>query len=111
MSSWTHVLKTYKIATGIQSQKMLTQVKKKLESAPRITGSEGDVTYSVVKIEGHDYMTSFRGHWREYQTQCIIVLYGDLRDRFIEDTTAELNEFENWLNSEFSILKSYGGVS
>lgn len=111
MSWWTHIRGTVMASPMGRSQPekryILDTV---LEHLPRVTGSEGDMDVHVIQRTGHDMSTShdefgmrtnnltdplyggksYKNGWHEVQTQYILVLDGDLRDRSFEETKRDL---------------------
>lgn len=111
MSLWTHIRGTVMVSPMGRSQPekryILDTV---LEHLPRVTGSEGDMDVHVIQRTGHDMSSScdefgmrtnnltdplyggksYKNGWHEVQTQYILVLDGDLRDRRFEETKKDL---------------------
>ena len=83
-----------------------------LEHLPRVSGSEGDMDVYVIQKNGHDFSSSCdefgmrtnnlrdwygeksKDGWHELQTQYILVVDGNLRDCYFEETK---REFMKWL--------------
>lgn len=114
MSSWTYIN-----GNIIVSPMGRTQAEKRyvidtvLEHLPLVTGSEKDMNVYVIQKAGHDgssshdefgYITnnlidsygnkSRKRGWLQTQSQYILVVNGNFRDRVFEET---LREFNNWL--------------
>ncbi len=102
MSYWTHITACIYLETDIESHNIKDIVEKKLQDAPKITGSEGNADVFVTPLSGHNLWTS-EG---EYQTSVCIAIIGDLRDRFKKETQAEYMKFRKWLLKDFEIRQS-----
>ena len=94
MSFWTYPAVIISVYTYkyISERKFKSEIKKCLDSAPIITGSEKDVFISVYGYERGKSKATKSGY-HECMDRCYIALSGRLRDRFHEDTERELNEF------------------
>jgi len=94
MSYWTYpaiiiYVYTYEF---ISERKFKSELNKCLASAPKITGSEGNVHISSY---GYGFGKSKVTNKRvvNYMDRCYIAIAGGLRDRFYERTNGELNDF------------------
>lgn len=106
MSSWTYVTGQVTVApSGSGNHAKRFVLEEVLDHLPRVYGSEGPMTWHVVKRHGHDGSCNYdefgmktnlseRGWWG-IQSTYIIVLEGRLRDTFYEDT---LRSFTKWLS-------------
>lgn len=124
MSYWTHIVGIIHAETYLHEDDIAGIVKKALEDAPRITGSEGPADIFVNAESGHCIWLScdcFRcehyggkcedgdgGFWcsapegydcptGEYQSRVIISVQGDLRDRMRAQTRKEWNAFHRYI--------------
>lgn len=129
MSSWTHIIAAMYVKTYIYSSDVEQCVKKMLEGAPKITGSEGDADVFVNVLSGHNHYTSSdcrrcefgntRVHLEEggftcdasedydcpegyYQTCVVITVVGDLRDRCLKATSKEWDKFRAFIEKEIN---------
>ena len=91
MSYWTHITACLSVETGVVAKKpqLLKYVKKYLNSAPKITGSEANADVFVNVQTGYDFFSS-EGN---FQTRVTISVQGDLRDRMKPQTLEEFNNF------------------
>lgn len=103
MSYWTHIHGVITVSpmgrTQPEKRYVLDTI---LAHLPRVTGSEGDMQIYVVPKNGHDmwcshneFMQSIPGQDITLQSEYLLVLDADLRDRKFEET---LRELSNWLN-------------
>lgn len=94
MSFWTNIRVILNVRTYVDMDynKFKGQIEEAIRQAPSITGSERNAV-----IETMDFMegvSSFvNGETVYYTDRCDIVIIGNLRDRFIEDTRKELKAF------------------
>lgn len=108
MSRWTHVMGTVLVDTVAQSDAQATfMTHTVLEHLPLITGSERNVRPYFIIPEGPNWSLEndefgnksnlctdpYCGTF-EVQTQRLVVVHGELRDRLFEQT---LRETTNWL--------------
>lgn len=107
MSYWTHISGTVRVSpmgrTQAEKRYILDTI---LDHLPRVTGSEEDMHVTVIQRHGYDsssshdefgMMARHKGpeYWIDQQSEYILVLEGDLRDRIFDETLRELNK---WLN-------------
>lgn len=94
MSFWTNIRVILQVHTYVDMNynKFKGQIEEAIRQAPNITGSEGNTSINTLNfIEG---ASSFKdGKTIYYTDRCHIVIIGNLRDRFIEDTRKELKAF------------------
>ena len=111
------------------------QVQEVIDKAPKVTGSESDMQIFINHPEGHNWSTNMdclhceyfggydmdkSGHNRliscaaeedfecpegEFQTIVVLTLYGDLRDRTIKETKAEVDAFVKYIEKIYSITR------
>lgn len=126
MSMWTHIVAAIVVDTCIESKTIKSDVEKLLEDAPKITGSERNADVFVNVLSGSSTWTNFDcnhckyrdtiqhdkengGFWcdcpdgyecpeGEYQTQVVITVVGDLRDRMRDTTKTEWQEFKKYID-------------
>lgn len=114
MSYWTHIIGTITVSpmgrTQAEKRYILETV---LEHLPIVTGSERDMNVHIVQKAGHNISSSCdefgmctnnlkddygdrsrRRGWLRTQDEYILVVEGDFRDRFFNDTH---KEFVKWL--------------
>ena len=122
MSLWTHVQGFIKIDTFQHSNTDTIHFAQKLvDHLPRITGSEGNASYYVILPNGHNQRSSTdeydqysnlgepQFYKRKYtyafktQSQAIIIIDGDLRDRVLMQTYKEVIHVLNRISSRASI--------
>ena len=121
MSMWTHIVAAFDVDTHTEVDDIEAYARKKLENAPKITGSEEDAVVFVNAVPGHNVSTSCDcgrcEHWAanhkvcnapedydcpygEYQTRVVITVMGDLRDREPVETWNEWFSFESFIENE-----------
>lgn len=107
MSAWTYISGVIDVSpmgrTQPEKRYILDSV---LEHLPKVTGSEGNMTFHVVQKHGYNMSSSHnefgepvfddfgRRTMTRQQSHYLIVLEASLRDRWYEDT---LREFNKWL--------------
>ena len=113
MSYWTHITGTITVSpmgrTQAEKRYILETV---LEHLPIVTGSERDMSVHIVQKAEYnsssscdefgmvtnnlqdDYGQRSRGGWQRTQNEYILVVEGNFRDRFFDDT---YKEFIKWL--------------
>lgn len=114
MSYWTHITGTITVSpmgrTQAEKRYILETV---LEHLPIVTGSERDMNVHIVQKAGHDSSSScdefemntnnlkdscgdhsYEHGWLRIQTEYILVVEGNFRDRLFDDT---YREFIKWL--------------
>lgn len=114
MSHWTHITGTITVEPfGRTQEEMEYILKTVLNHLPVVTGSERDMEAHIVKKQGrncsmntdeYDMITNNlrtdRGHRSrmhgllETQTEYLVVVEGDFRDRVLDET---YKEFQKWL--------------
>ena len=103
MSAWTYVKGVLTVSPYGRTQAEIRYVLDTvLAHLPKISGSEHDVNIYVIQPEGHNHSSSHdefeQPHpdngWFEKQDDYLVVLDGNLRDRYFEET---LQEFMKWL--------------
>lgn len=113
MSSWTYVNGTINVTpmgrTQAEKRYILDTV---LNHLPQVTGSEGDMEIHIIQKSGHNISSSRdeygdktnnlidrynnknrKGGWLNLQDEYILVVNGSLRDRELNDTVQEFNQF------------------
>ena len=109
MSNWTHITGALYIETYKERKNIKKYVEKILKNAPKITGSESDTDIFVNSLSGYNvsiWKEDKNGNFLEYQTRVCITLAGDLRDREINQTEEEFNEFIKFVKDNFDIYYS-----
>ena len=113
MSAWTHVIGSLYVETYTQRKNIKKYVEKILQDAPKVTGSEEDMTTFVNPLPGYNVSSWKRNKedtdWETYQTCVCISLAGDLRDRQLPQTEEEFNNFIEFIQQKFQIF--YSAVS
>lgn len=113
MSSWTHVRGLIELdvpgRTQAEKDYILQTV---IDHLPKVTGSERNMEIHTVRAYGHD-MWSNRDELDnlslDFKTQSryFLVLDGNLRNRYYEDTFKELNKFLNRLAKRLIVDSAY----
>lgn len=120
MSMWVHIIAAIHVETYVEEKDLETYIKEKLKNAPKITGSESNADIFINKKSGFNTWTNcdcehceykktikncgknkftcespddFQCPEGKYQTRAVITVLGDLRDRILEETTKEYEEF------------------
>ena len=113
MSSWTYVRGLIEIGapgrTQAEKDYILQTV---IAHLPKVTGSEGDMDIHVIKRFGYNVWSNRdelgnRVQDFKIQSQYFLVLDGNLRDRYYEDTFKELNNFLNRLAKRLIVDSVY----
>jgi len=126
MSYWTNITACIVVDTNKELLDIKSYVENILKDAPKITGSEGCANVFVnVKTDHNVYMSrdcrickykdsyqkddkyewcnadeNYKCPDAEYQTQVVITISGNLRDRYYELTKEEYNEFLKFLKQQ-----------
>lgn len=114
MSYWTYVTGVIEIDSYAATNPMADYITRTvLAHLPKVSGSEGYMKCYVIVPDGHNVSSSHNELMEpvsfglrnvfETQTKRLIVLDGNLRDRFFEETFSELNKFLNRLSKRLSI--------
>ncbi|MCM1221203.1 MAG: hypothetical protein NC548_42665 [Lachnospiraceae bacterium] len=117
MSKWTYVRGTIKVNTyGGTDAEAMFMAQTVVDHLPRITGSEGDVDFYLIRPNGHSSASNVDEFMKrsnlytdryykmfETQTEIIIVLDGNLRDRDLQTTIRETTKMLNRLSSKLDI--------
>ena len=109
MSNWTHIYAIVKIEQIFSfSKELITDFRENvinlLENAPNITGSEGNASVDIIKFT--KTVWNYDKQDDENNVNCVyLAIIGDLRDREINQTTKEYNDFVNYFScdEEFSV--------
>lgn len=111
MSYWTYVNGVINVdvsgRTQPESRYILETV---LSHLPKVTGSEGNMNVYIIQKAGHNISAShneFSVREEEcfyVQSEYILVVDGNLRDRMFEDTFKEFNNFINRLAKRLEVL-------
>ena len=113
MSCWTHIVGSLYVETYTKRKNIKKYVEKILQDAPKVTGSEEDMTIFVNSLPGYNVSSWKRNKdntdWETYQTCVCISLAGDLRDRQLPQTEEEFNDFIKFIKQKFQIF--YSAVS
>lgn len=107
MSLWTHVTGAISVKVYTQSnEQTLNYARHMLANAPKVTGSEGDMQTFVNLLSGYNYVEFDNGIKRKWQTEVIISLVGNLRDRTIDQTKQELEVFLDYIKDNQCFMRS-----
>lgn len=102
MSMWTHITGVIRVdAIGRTQAEKEYILKTILDHLPNVTGSEGGMNTYLVVTNGHnescsaDEFSQFSNKSRHFEQQSnyIIAVDGDLRDRYFDETFAEFNKW------------------
>lgn len=131
MSWWTHIVAAIDVDTCIYKDNdvVVNKVYEFLKSAPEITGSEGNAAVFVNILPGYNYYTGadcdrckygpsivrspkggfqcdspdgYRCPEGRYQSRVVITVIGDLRDRMLEETQKEWDDFKAYVDGEIN---------
>lgn len=109
MSSWTYVQGLIELdvpgRTQAEKNYILQTV---IDHLPKVTGSEKSMNLYTIQTAGHDSWQNFDEFYNrveDFKTQSryFLVLDGNLRDRYYEDTFKELNKFLNRLGKRLMV--------
>lgn len=109
MSNWTHIIGSLYVETFKERKNIKKYVENVLNEAPKITGSESDTDIFVNPLSGYNissWKEDKNGNFLHFQSCVCISLAGDLRDRNIDQTEKEFNEFIDFIKSKFQIYYS-----
>lgn len=110
MSYWTHITGALYVETYTERKNIKKYVEKILQDAPKVTGSEEDMTVFVNPLPGYNISSWKRNKtdddWERYQSCVCVTLVGDLRDRQIDQTEEEFNKFIDFIQQNFQIFYS-----
>ena len=113
MSRWTHVTGTIRVDTlsEINRKDFQKWLESRVALLPKITGSERDADVWVMEKPGYNLSTWEDDTRIEYQTNAVITIDGDLRDREESQVIEELNQFFktitrnlHWMIDQYTIL-------
>ena len=128
MSAWTYVHGMLEVDTFAQtSAEAIFKVQTVIDHLPQITGSEGPARFTVVPRLGHNTSSNcdelehrsnlgVRHGFREYcsfeaQTRVLLMLCGELRDRYFEQTLRETTKCLARLSTRADVLNCLVRVS
>ena len=113
MSRWTHVTGTIRVDTlsEINRKDFQKWLESRVALLPKITSSERDADVWVTEKPGYNLSTWEDDTRIEYQTNAVITIDGDLRDREESQVIEELNQFFktitrnlHWMIDQYTIL-------
>lgn len=113
MSNWTYVQGLIELdvpgRTQAEKNYILQTV---IDHLPKVTGSEKSMNLYTIQTAGHDSWQNFDEFYNrveDFKTQSryFLVLDGNLRDRYYEDTFKELNKFLNRLGKRLMVDSVY----
>lgn len=113
MSNWTYVQGLIELdvpgRTQAEKNYILQTV---IDHLPKVTGSEKSMNLYTIQTAGHDSWQNFDEFYNrveDFRTQSryFLVLDGNLRDRYYEDTFKELNKFLNRLGKRLMVDSVY----
>lgn len=124
MSEWSYIHVSLEVSVGMFVKNSEYELKRILEFAPKITGSEGGPDIFINVKSGHNISTTsdcdncyykntikkdksgcftckkpneYKCPEGEFQSLALIIIHGSLRDRNIEQTKEEFKNFKNYL--------------
>lgn len=109
MSNWTYVQGLIELdvpgRTQAEKNYILQTV---IDHLPKVTGSEKPMNVYTIQTAGYDSWQNFDEFYNrveDFKTQSryFLVLDGNLRDRYYEDTFKELNKFLNRLGKRLMV--------
>ena len=109
MSSWTYIQGLIELdvpgRTQAEKNYILQTV---IDHLPKVTGSEKPMNVYTIQTAGYDSWQNFDEFYNrveDFKTQSryFLVLDGNLRDRYYEDTFKELNKFLNRLGKRLMV--------
>lgn len=108
MSQWTHITGAIYIDTfrELSKPELQEHIEGVLAKAPQITGSEGNAEFFVNVLGGYNTYI-FDPDLNEdvgYQTDVVITVVGDLRDRDRFETIAETKAFIEYFRKNLHIM-------
>lgn len=104
MSRWTHILGAIKIEGRYLTKKAnIRHIEQVIKSAPKVTGSENDMSV-IFQNTGISNMSICAKSIKNYYTEYIITVYGNLRDRSLEQTHKEFFEFMDYLSKNVLVF-------
>lgn len=113
MSNWTYVQGLIELdvpgRTQAEKNYILQTV---IDHLPKVTDSEKSMNVYTIQTAGHDSWQNFDEFYNrveDFRTQSryFLVLDGNLRDRYYEDTFKELNKFLNRLGKRLMVDSVY----
>lgn len=113
MSNWTYVQGLIELdvpgRTQAEKNYILQTV---IDHLPKVTGSERSMNIYTIQTAGYDSWQNFDEFYNrveDFKTQSryFLVLDGNLRDRYYEDTFKELNKFLNRLGKRLMVDSVY----
>lgn len=113
MSSWTYIQGLIELdvpgRTQAEKNYILQTV---IDHLPKVTGSEKPMNIYTIQTAGYDSWQNFDEFYNrveDFKTQSryFLVLDGNLRDRYYEDTFKELNKFLNRLGKRLMVDSVY----
>ena len=124
MSYWTYIRAIVDITIFNPIQCDMDFINEMMELAPKITGSEGNAQVTVIrKNQSHTESScefcpfrksirwqdashfsclpveGYQCKFTEYYDSYSIIIIGNLRDKFKEETKKEFNEFKHWIST------------
>lgn len=113
MSNWTYIRGLIELDVPGRTQAEIDYVLQTvIDHLPKITGSEGNMDIHIVRAYGHNSWQNFDEFYNrveDFKTQSryFLVLDGNLRDRYYEETFKELNKFLNRLGKRLMVDSVY----
>mgnify|MGYP001015346056 CR=1 FL=1 len=113
MSNWTYIRGLIELdvpgRTQAEKNYILQTV---IDHLPKVTGSEKSMNIYTIQTAGYDSWQNFDEFYNrveDFKTQSryFLVLDGNLRDRYYEDTFKELNKFLNRLAKRLIVDSAY----
>lgn len=111
MSCWTHINGVITVEPfGRTQHEKLYILDTTIDHLPKVSGSERNMNVYVVQKKGrnsscthNEFGELVNGEFSEYQSEYLVIIEGNLRDRFFDDTLKELNNFLNRLAKRVTV--------
>lgn len=108
MSKWTHIVGAVYIDTfrELPREMLKEHIEGELVKAPQVTGLEENAQFFVNILNGYNtYINEPELNIEQgYQTDAVITIVGDLRDREMRETLVETKAFLEYLRKTFHIM-------
>ena len=104
MSMWTHVTGCIYLDTMVTKRNIKKYVENILKNAPLITGSEQNADVFINPLNGYNTSIYNSQSIKNFQTCVGITIVADLRDREIEETREEIENFLDFIRDNFLII-------
>lgn len=113
MSQWAYVSGVIVWNLGLgYVDKIPSYARQLLKNAPKVTGSEGDMTIRISQPKGYNFSSGVVGKDGTYeikhgQSIVLLTLHGDLRDKSGEATMDEITQLIEYIDKQRGFVESY----